>query len=744
MDSNNGTPAPFPTAGMGEMKRGKPPVNNGRVSPRTPGQAPPQKKPIGAPRKKVVKKALPKAPAGDPMEEFFAIMEQFVDEPEEMECVRLAEVSRANRPGRMQKPQMGGSSSDGFPADLGWSKMEKQIHSGPMSLAPASPKVVQKTQLPRAASRDSEKSRVHPAHARTHSVGGVGGLKDLNSLWNPAASPAVKVQPIQRASSVKEGHEMQSLVDALKAEIKAKDKLLEASEKEQQMLQEELKHAWNSTDELQRQLNDSEALVLKLQHENEVLRSAKRVLTTSPTDLSRRLAATESRNVELAEKMAACEKELEMTKIALQQAAQERDSLAEEMEAALASWAVDSPATPASGISSGTFSHSTSTSSNSSSQDEVQQLAMALDGVQRKLRVARGERDALMAAVRPSGRVNVNSPAGRSLRKSSSALSVPSSQQQQQAAQFNYKAIRQTVDSNPRGITWAGGIAWAGESTWLTSASLTSASLILRLSHPPPLSPSASLTLRLSHPPPLSSSASLTLHLSHPPPLSPSASLTLRLSHPPPLSPSASLILRLSHPPPLSPSASLTLRLSHPPPLSPSASLTLRLSHPPPLSPSTSLTLRLSHLPPLSPSASLTLRLSHPPPLSSSASLTLRLSHTPPLSPSASLTLRLSHPPPLSSSASLTSASLILRLSHPPPLSPSASLTLRLSHPPPLLWLSAFPRSLPRYNHSSSSPPFRPSSVSPLLILSFRAFLVPYRRCPSIVIVLYPSPPLQL
>ncbi|CAI5937352.1 unnamed protein product [Closterium sp. NIES-65] len=700
MDSNNGTPAPFPTAGMGEMKRGKPPVNNGRVSPRTPGQAPPQKKPIGAPRKKVVKKALPKAPAGDPMEEFFAIMEQFVDEPEEMECVRLAEVSRANRPGRMQKPQMGGSSSDGFPADLGWSKMEKQIHSGPMSLAPASPKVVQKTQLPRAASRDSEKSRVHPAHARTHSVGGVGGLKDLNSLWNPAASPAVKVQPIQRASSVKEGHEMQSLVDALKAEIKAKDKLLEASEKEQQMLQEELKHAWNSTDELQRQLNDSEALVLKLQHENEVLRSAKRVLTTSPTDLSRRLAATESRNVELAEKMAACEKELEMTKIALQQAAQERDSLAEEMEAALASWAVDSPATPASGISSGTFSHSTSTSSNSSSQDEVQQLAMALDGVQRKLRVARGERDALMAAVRGGAWAG--------------------------------------------GITWAGGIAWAGESTWLTSASLTSASLILRLSHPPPLSPSASLTLRLSHPPPLSSSASLTLHLSHPPPLSPSASLTLRLSHPPPLSPSASLILRLSHPPPLSPSASLTLRLSHPPPLSPSASLTLRLSHPPPLSPSTSLTLRLSHLPPLSPSASLTLRLSHPPPLSSSASLTLRLSHTPPLSPSASLTLRLSHPPPLSSSASLTSASLILRLSHPPPLSPSASLTLRLSHPPPLLWLSAFPRSLPRYNHSSSSPPFRPSSVSPLLILSFRAFLVPYRRCPSIVIVLYPSPPLQL
>ncbi|CAI5495748.1 unnamed protein product [Closterium sp. Naga37s-1] len=361
MDSNNGTSAPFSMTGMGEMKRGKPPVNNGRVSPRTPGQAPPQKKPVGAPKKKVVKKALPKAPAGDPMEEFFAIMEQFVDEPEEMECVRMAEVSRSNRPGRMQKPQ--------------------------------------------------------------------------------------------RASSVKEAHEMQSLVDALKAEIKAKDKLLEASEKEQQMLQEELKHAWHNNDELQRQLNDAEALVLKLQHENEVLRSAKRVLTTSPTDLSRRLAATESRNVELAETLAAREKELEMTKIALQQAAQERDSLAEEMEAALSSWAVDNPATPASGISSGTFSHSTSTSSNSSSQDEVQQLAMALDGVQRELRVVRGERDALMAAVRPSGQVNVNNPAGRSLRKSSSALSVPLSQQQQQlsgAAQFNINSFRQSVDSNPR------------------------------------------------------------------------------------------------------------------------------------------------------------------------------------------------------------------------------------------------------------------------------------------------------
>ncbi|CAI5477190.1 unnamed protein product [Closterium sp. Yama58-4] len=456
MDSNNGTSGPFPMAGMGEMKRGKPPVNNGRVSPRTAGQAPPQKKPVGAPKKKVVKKALPKAPAGDPMEEFFAIMEQFVDEPEEMECVRLAEVSRANKnASRMQKPQMG-ASFDGFQTDFGLAKngvMEKQTHSGPMALAPVSPKVMQKTQLPRAASRDSEKSRVQSAHARTHSAGGL----NLNSLWNTPASPAVKGGAIQRTSSVKESNEMQSLVDALKAEIRAKDKLLEASEKEQQMLQEELKHAWLNSDELQRQLNDAEALVSKLQHENEVLRSAKRVLTTSPTDLSRRLAATESRNVELAEKLAAREKELEMTKIALQQAAQERDSLAEEMEAALASWAVDSPATPDSGISSGTFSHSSSTSSNSSptsaAQDEVQQLAMALDGVQRELRVVRGERDALMAAVRPSGRAIVNNPAGRSLRKSSSALSVPLSQHQQSptgAAQFNYKAIRQTVDSNPR------------------------------------------------------------------------------------------------------------------------------------------------------------------------------------------------------------------------------------------------------------------------------------------------------
>ncbi|CAI5465934.1 unnamed protein product [Closterium sp. Yama58-4] len=449
MDSNNGTSGPYPMAAMGEMKRGKPPVNNGRVSPRTAGQVPPQKKPAGAPKKKVVKKAvLPKAPAGDPMEEFFAIMEQFVDEPEEMECVRLAEVSRANKTAsRMQKPQMG-ASFDGFPTDLGLPKsgvMEKQTHSGPMALAPASPKMLQKTQLPRAASRDSEKSRVQSVHARTHSAGGL----NLNSLWNTPASPGVKGAPIQRANSVRASNEMQSLVDALKAEIRAKDKLLEASEKEQQMLQEELKHAWLNSDELQRQLNDAEALVSKLQHENEVLRSAKRVLTTSPTDLSRRLAATESRNVELAEKLAAREKELEMTKIALQQAAQERDSLAEEMEAALASWAVDSPATPASGTSSGTFSHSTSTSS--SSQDEVQQLAMALDGVQRELRVVRGERDALMAAVRPSGRVNVNNPAGRSLRKSSSALSVSQHQQPQTgAAQFNYKAIRQTVDSNPR------------------------------------------------------------------------------------------------------------------------------------------------------------------------------------------------------------------------------------------------------------------------------------------------------
>ncbi|GJP40553.1 hypothetical protein CLOM_g221 [Closterium sp. NIES-68] len=474
MDPSSNPSGPFPRqsqfpggadmSAMADMKRGKPPVNNGRVSPRTPGQTLPQKKPVGAPRKKVVRKAaaLPKAPAGDPMEEFFAIMEQFVEEPEEIECVRIAEASRKIggnggnvKVGRSGKPQPA-SSFQGFPTELSWSKdgmIENQPHSGPMALTATSPKMTQKPQLARGASRDFEKSRSHSAHERTQSVG---GLKDLNSFWNPPASPMVKGPPIQRASSVKEAApEMQSLVDALKAEIRAKDKLLEASEKEQQMLQEELNHAWRNADELQRQLTEAQSLVASLQHANEVLRSAKRVLATSPSDPSRRLAVTESRNVELAEKLAAREKELEQSKLALQQAAEERDSLAEEMEAALSSWAGDSPATSASGNSSRTFSPSSTSSSPSStsgSQEEVQQLVMALDGVQRELRVVRGERDALMAAVRPSGRQSVNNPAGRSLRKSASALSVTYIQQQQlqQVSGAKVGTVRQTVESNPR------------------------------------------------------------------------------------------------------------------------------------------------------------------------------------------------------------------------------------------------------------------------------------------------------
>ncbi|CAI5996924.1 unnamed protein product [Closterium sp. NIES-64] len=68
---------------------------------------------------------------------------------------------------------------------------------------------------------------------------------------------------------------------------------------------------------------------------------------------------------------------------------------------------------------------------------------------------------------------------------------------------------------------------------------------------------------------------------------------------------------------------------------------------------------------------------------------------------------------------------LIRPSSHPPILSSAHHLIRPSSHRRPRFCLSAFPCSL-SCTHASSRSPFRPSSVSPLLIFCLRAFFVPH------------------
>ncbi|CAI5494570.1 unnamed protein product [Closterium sp. Naga37s-1] len=79
-----------------------------------------------------------------------------------------------------------------------------------------------------------------------------------------------------------------------------------------------------------------------------------------------------------------------------------------------------------------------------------------------------------------------------------------------------------------------------------------------------------------------------------------------------------------------------------------------------------------------------------------------------------------SHPPIISSAHHLIRPS-----SHPPILSSAHHLIRPSSHRRPRFCLSAFPCSLSP-THASSRSPFRPSSVSPLLIFCLRAFFVPH------------------
>ncbi|CAI5477189.1 unnamed protein product [Closterium sp. Yama58-4] len=214
--------------------------------------------------------------------------------------------------------------------------------------------------------------------------------------------------------------ELESLVDALKAEICAKDQLLGASEGERKLLEEELRSAWDHVADLECQLEGMQAAGAAMEREIDSLRAqankrppAQRrggsegdiavgnhilEMERALGELTRKLAATESalqrseaQNAELSGKVAVREDELGRTKSALQQAEMERDSLADEMEAALASWAADSPRISPS-------------SADAAAADEIQKqeaakLANALQAAQRELQAVQAERNSLLLAV---------------------------------------------------------------------------------------------------------------------------------------------------------------------------------------------------------------------------------------------------------------------------------------------------------------------------------------------------------
>ncbi|CAI5964733.1 unnamed protein product [Closterium sp. NIES-65] len=213
--------------------------------------------------------------------------------------------------------------------------------------------------------------------------------------------------------------ELESLIDALKAEICAKDQLLGASEGERKLLEEELRSAWDHVADLERQLEGMQAAGAAMEREIDSLRA--QAYKRSPRrggsegdmavgnhilemeralgELTRKLAATESalqrseaQNSELSGKVAVREDELGRTKSALQQAELERDSLADEMEAALASWAADSPRISPS-------SADPSAAAGEIQKQEAAKLANALQAAQRELQVVQAERNSLLVAV---------------------------------------------------------------------------------------------------------------------------------------------------------------------------------------------------------------------------------------------------------------------------------------------------------------------------------------------------------
>ncbi|GJP68020.1 hypothetical protein CLOP_g24776 [Closterium sp. NIES-67] len=487
--------------------------------------------------------ACEKPSQDDPMDEFFAIMEQFVEEPEEMEYLRASEAARRNRKGasgangavavsgrqlahqksqnkefarqpsfqeapaaaplsaqapvmrhhQRQKSFAGVSSpAERNPSTSG--PGANPAHSGTFELNPAlqaqqraaAPSQTHHSRRPsrvgdmldsapslsmretpvtvtcngnRRSSHPMSRERsrsfcdrvttVEPEEARLAAANTATACRPAPATFsrsdsfavgtnvsNSATSAASREQrEQQREADASQQRELESLVDALKAEIRAKDQLLGASEGERKLLEEELRGAWEHVADLERQLEGMQAAGAAMEREIDSLRAqvnkrspgqrrggsdgdravGNHILEMERTlaELSRKLAATEgalqrseAQKAELSGKVAVREDELGRTKSALQQAELERDSLADEMEAALASWAADSPrmSPPAAGPSA---------AAGESQKQEAAILVNALEAAQRELQAVQAERNSLLMAVGQPRRPELRSAASR-------------------------------------------------------------------------------------------------------------------------------------------------------------------------------------------------------------------------------------------------------------------------------------------------------------------------------------------
>lgn len=447
------------SAGMGK-RAARPPVGNSRLaksagisaaasaaSPKVP--APKRVSTVSGSAKKTLvsinlmdaakEKSATCLTGGGPMEEFFAIMEQFVDEPEEMEFVRAAEAAHVahqqqqkQQQQRRQLQRMGSQVEQKLP-----SKRSQQPHrelrgsfdgfsaesfcqlSGPMMVqSPKTPKLPSPSHQPAIPSQSSSDPRVVQSQSlyERPGSGAFGNCRDLSeaaySLFvesprsKAAAGDSVdrfqsdRTSQLPRSdssSSLRERRELESLVDALKAEVRVKDKLLEASEKGREAVLEELRSVWNHVAGLERHVEEMRGTSVAMEEEMRAMHVAaeggsvgrhqqQRVGASGlVSELSRKLAAAEARNHELETQLGARGDELERTQFALQKAEQERNSLADEMEAALSSWAADSPKSPCPSCSnespssgrSLTSSHSSTSSSSGASSSRSKVLKSA-------------------------------------------------------------------------------------------------------------------------------------------------------------------------------------------------------------------------------------------------------------------------------------------------------------------------------------------------------------------------------
>ncbi|CAI5508457.1 unnamed protein product [Closterium sp. Naga37s-1] len=411
--------------------------------------------------------ACEKPSQDDPMDEFFAIMEQFVEEPAEMEYLRASEAARRNREGPSDA-NGGSGAKGGKPAITRQKSQNKEFARQPSFQESPVPAPPAQAPVTRPATPSGNRRLSHPSVSRERSrsfcdrvtqvepadearlAGPNGAAAGISASGSASVGRSAAVsfarsdsfakaariisstsrdpreqqeqREQQRETEVFEAsqqRELESLIDALKAEICAKDQLLGASEGERKLLEEELRSAWDHVADLERQLEGMQTAGAAMEREIDSLRAqankrsprrggsegdmavGNHILEMERAlgELTRKLAATESalqrseaQNSELSGKVAVREDELGRTKSALQQAELERDSLADEMEAALASWAADSPRISPS-------SADPSAAAGEIQKQEAAKLANALQAAQRELQVVQAERNSLLLAV---------------------------------------------------------------------------------------------------------------------------------------------------------------------------------------------------------------------------------------------------------------------------------------------------------------------------------------------------------